>query len=88
LHITGGKQNLGNDIEKELSEKYCPRFAKIAADKGFITVDQAKEALAEQMDDDLSNKPHRLIGRILLEKRLLTSFQIEIVLNELLKKTE
>jgi len=79
---------MGNDIEKELSEKYCPRFAKIAADKGFITVDQAKEALAEQMDDDLSNKPHRLIGRILLEKRLLTSFQIEIVLNELLKKTE
>jgi len=77
---------MGNDIEKELSEKYCPRFAKIAADKGFITVDQAKEALAEQMDDDLSNRPHRLIGRILLEKRLLTSFQIEIVLNELLKK--
>jgi hypothetical protein len=79
---------MGNDIEKELSEKYCPRFAKIAADKGFITVDQAKEALAEQMDDDLSNKPHRLIGRILLEKRLLTSFQIEMVLNELLKKEE
>jgi len=79
---------MGNDIEKELSEKYCPRFAKIAADKGFITVEQAKEALAEQMDDDLSNKPHRLIGRILLEKRLLTSFQIEIVLNELLKKTD
>ncbi len=79
---------MGNDIEKELSEKYCPRFAKIAADKGFITVDQAKKALAEQMDDDLSNRPHRLIGRILLEKRLLTSFQIEIVLNELLKKAE
>jgi hypothetical protein len=79
---------MGKDIEKELSEKYCPRFAKIAADKGFITVEQAKEALAEQMDDDLSNRPHRLIGRILLEKRLLTSFQIEIVLNELLKKTD
>ncbi|MBI5097634.1 MAG: hypothetical protein HZB30_00140 [Nitrospirae bacterium] len=79
---------MGNDIERELSEKYCPRFAKIAVDKGYITVDQAKEALAEQMDDDLSNKPHRLIGRILLEKRLLTSLQIEIVLNELLKKAE
>jgi hypothetical protein len=79
---------MGNDIEKELSEKYCPRFAKIATDKGFITADQAKEALAEQMDDDLSNKPHRLIGRILLEKKWLTSLQIEIVLNELLKKTD
>ena len=79
---------MGNDIEKELSKKYCPRFAKIAADKGFITVEQAKEALAEQMDDDLSNRPHRLIGRILLEKGWVTSYQIEIVLNELLKKQE
>ena len=79
---------MGNDIEKKLSEKYCPRFAKLAVDKGFITADQAKEALAEQMDEDLSNKPHRLIGRILLEKRWLTSLQIEIVLNELLKIAE
>jgi hypothetical protein len=79
---------MGNDIEKELSEKYCPRFAKIASDKGFITSEQAKEALAEQMDDDLSNKPHRLIGRILLEKGWVTTHQIEIVLNELLKRPE
>lgn len=77
-----------NDIEKELSEKYCPRFAKIAVDKGFITAEQAKEALAEQMDDDLSNKPHRLIGRVLLEKKWLTSLQIEMVLNDLIKKAE
>jgi hypothetical protein len=77
-----------NDIEKELSEKYCPRFAMIAVNKGFITAEQAKEALAEQMDDDLSNKPHRLIGRVLLEKKWLSSLQIEMVLNDLLKKAE
>jgi len=76
------------DLEKELSEKYCPRFAKIAVDKGFITAEQAKKALAEQMDDDLDNKPHRLIGRILLEKGLLTALQIETVLNDLLKKAD
>ncbi len=77
---------MGNDIDKELSEKYCPRFAKIAVDKGFITVQQAKEALAEQMDDNLSNKPHRLIGRILLEKGWLTALQVETVLNDLFKQ--
>lgn len=77
---------MGNDIDKELSEKYCPRFAKIAVDKGFVTAAQAKEALNEQMDDDLANKPHRLIGRILMEKGWLTAPQIEIVLNELFKK--
>jgi len=76
------------DLEKELSKKYCPRFAKIAVDKEFITAEQAKKALAEQMDDDLANKPHRLIGRILLEKGLLTALQIEIILNDLLKKAD
>lgn len=79
---------MGNDVEKELSQKYCPRFAKIAADRRFITVEQAKKALAEQMDDDLSNRPHRLIGRILLEKGWITSEQINIVLNDLFKNKE
>lgn len=77
-----------NDVEKELSQKYCPRFAKIAANRRFITVEQAKKALAEQMDDDLSNRPHRLIGRILLEKGWITSEQINVVLNDLFKNKE
>ncbi|RJQ47858.1 MAG: hypothetical protein C4538_04705 [Nitrospiraceae bacterium] len=77
---------MANEVDKELSEKYCPRFAKIAVDRGFITSEQAKKALSEQMDEDLANKPHRLIGRILLEKGWITTQQIETVLNELFKK--
>ncbi|GBD96028.1 MAG TPA: hypothetical protein ENG83_15265 [Nitrospirae bacterium] len=75
-----------NDIDKELSKKYCPRFGMISVEKGFITVEQAKEALAEQLDDNLANKPHRLIGRIFLEKGWMTPKQIETVLNELFKQ--
>ena len=78
---------MGNEVDKELSGKYCPRFAKIAVDKGFVTAEQAKEALTEQMDDNISNRPHRLIGRIFLEKGWLTAQQIELVLNDLFKKT-
>jgi len=76
----------GNEVDKELSQKYCPRFAKLAADRGFITAEQAKEALAEQMDDDLADRPHRLIGRILLEKGLITAKQVEDILNALFEK--
>ncbi len=72
-----------NEIDKEISQKYCPRFAKIAVDRGFITTEEAKEALSEQMDDDLLDKPHRLIGRVLLDNGLITPEQIETVLNEL-----
>jgi len=78
---------MGNDVNKELSEKYCPRFAQVAVEKGLVTSEQAKKALSEQMDDNISNKPHRLIGKIFLDKGWLKPLQIEMVLNELFKKT-
>jgi len=78
---------MGNDVNRKLSEKYCPRFAQVAVEKGFVTSEQAKKALSEQMDDNLSNKPHRLIGKIFLDKGWLTPLQIEIVLNDLFMKT-
>ncbi len=74
-----------NDVYKELSKQYCPRFGKIAVDMEFITAKQLKEALVEQVEDDISNKSHRLIGQILLEKGWITDEQIDIVLNKLFK---
>jgi hypothetical protein len=64
----------------------CQKFAMIAVRKGFITLDQAKAALGEQMDDDLAGKHHRLVGGILLEKDWMTPQQIELVLSELFPK--
>lgn len=74
------------NIDKELSKKYCPRFAQLAVELSYITPEQAKEALAEQLDDNLANRQHRLIGRILLEKGWMKPDQIELVLNELFQK--
>jgi hypothetical protein len=56
---------MADKIDKELSEKYCPRFGMIAVEMGFVTAEQVKEAVTEQIDDDLSNRPHRLIGSLL-----------------------
>lgn len=66
--------------------KYCARFAEIAIKKGFITVEQAEAALLEQIDDDISNKPHRVIGGILFEKGWITPEQIGMVLDEIFQK--
>jgi hypothetical protein len=52
---------------------------------GFITGKQLKEALTEQVEDDLSEKPHRLIGNIFLENGWMTRKQIIVVLKELYK---
>ena len=75
-----------DDVDKELSAKYCQRFGMIAAEMGFISSDKIKEAMAEQMDDNFANKPHRLLGRILLERGWMSAQQVETVLNELFKR--
>ncbi len=74
-----------NDFIKKPSKQYRPRFGKIAVVMGVITVEQLKEALIEQVEDDLADKPHRVIGSILFEHSWITKEQIDIVLKELLK---
>jgi len=61
----------------------CRRFASIAVERGFITAEQAKAALAQQMDENLSNRPHRVIGAILMDKGWISPERIDVVLNEL-----
>ncbi|MBI4843339.1 MAG: hypothetical protein HY809_03315 [Nitrospirae bacterium] len=77
---------MDKDFDKELSKKYCPRFGMIAVSKGFTTPEQLKKAIAIQIEDDLSGKKHRLIGRIFFEEGWMTPAQIETVLNELFSK--
>ena len=67
-----------------LSQKYNPRFGQIAVEKGFVTSEQVKQALLEQINDDLAQRPHRQLGMILLQKGWMNAQQIEVVLNELL----
>ncbi|MFQ5687120.1 MAG: hypothetical protein ACE5GV_10710 [Candidatus Scalindua sp.] len=76
---------MAKDIDMEISKKYCNRFGVIAVGKEFVTAEQLKEALTVQADDNLSNKPHRLIGRVFFDKGWMTDEQINIVLNELFK---
>jgi hypothetical protein len=69
-----------NDVHiKTLSKQYCPQFGKVAVDIGFVTAEQLTEAIAEQAEDSLSNKPFRLIGKILFEHGWITRDQINFV---------
>ncbi len=69
-----------NDVYlKKLSKKHCPQFGKVAVDMGFITAEQLKQAIPEQVDDDLADKPHRFIGMMLFEDGWITNEQINIV---------
>jgi hypothetical protein len=74
---------MGNEVDRELSSKYCVRFAELAVKKGYVDPVKAKEAMSEQVDDDLNNRPHRLIGRILMDRGWMSPQDIESVLKEL-----
>ncbi len=74
-----------NDFIEKLTAIFS-RFGKIAVDMGFITSKQLKEAITEQIEDNLAGKPHRPTGKILLENGWMTNKQIDIVLEKLFKK--
>lgn len=59
------------------------RFGMIAVQKGFVTPEDVHRALDIQLSEDFSIGRHRLIGRILLDERLMTPEQLSAVLSDL-----
>lgn len=62
---------------------FCRRFGAIAVHKGFVKADEVKAALAEQVDDNVEGREHRLLGTILFERGWITEQRIELVLAQL-----
>jgi len=79
---------MANNTLKKLSDQFCPRFGQIAVNMGYISESQLKEALCQQVDENLSGKKHRLLGTILFEKGWMSSDQVEEAMNTLLEKIE
>ena len=62
-------------------EHYEKQFGIIAIEKGFITAENLIETLKIQVEEELQDKTHRLIGEILLDKGYITPTQIQDVLD-------
>jgi hypothetical protein len=48
-----------------------------------VSKEQIQQAIAEQVEDNLSKRPHRLLGSILREKGWLTKEQEKSILEEM-----
>ena len=59
------------------------RFGSIAYHRGYVMKEQIQTALAEQVEDNISGRPHRLLGTILREKGWLTEEQEKTVKDEM-----
>ncbi len=77
-----------NNEDSDVTKKYCVRFGVIAVDKGYINEDNLFEALALQIEENLNDDGHRLIGEILYGLGMMSEKEIEDVVNELLKEKE
>jgi hypothetical protein len=59
------------------------RFGVTAVKMGFITAAQLHKAMSIQLDEDLHDLEHRLIGQILLERAYINTGQIREVLRQM-----
>jgi hypothetical protein len=75
-----------NNLHKELSKKYGPRFGQLAVEFGFITEAQLIEALARQVREELNGSGHRLLGQILFDDDIMSAPQIEQVMTEMFRR--
>jgi hypothetical protein len=66
-------------------KKFCPRFGLLAVEMGFVTVEQVREAMGEQVDDDFARRPHRPLGDILVGKGWMSPREVDMVLEKLLE---
>ena len=64
---------------------HCPRFGQLAVNLGYLSAEQLKQGLSQQVDDNLAGRPHRVLGDIFIERGWLTAGQVDEVLKEMFK---
>lgn len=74
---------MGRDVDKLSPGMRYYRFGSIAVYRKYVTLDQVQRALAEQIEDDVMDKPHRRLGEILRDKNWLTEEQMKSILDEM-----
>ena len=63
-----------------MKKQYNKRFGTIAVDKGYISEDQLINALELQAKENVTEGKHRLLGQIFLDEGLLTTTQVDEIL--------
>lgn len=74
---------MGGPTEKSVSILRSYRFGSVVVYRGYASLRQVQQALAEQVEDDVNGRPHRLLGTILREKGWITEDQEKSILKEM-----
>lgn len=66
-------------------EHYEKRFGIIAIAKEYITPNDLVKGLTMQVNEDIRNMPHRLLGKIFFDMGIMTDKQVEEVLSDIFR---
>jgi hypothetical protein len=77
------EEAMGKDPSKLYPNLEIFRFGSIAVYRKYLTLVQVQKALAEQVEDDIMGRPHRLLGTILRENNWITEEQVKSILVEM-----
>jgi hypothetical protein len=80
MSIYKGKKRKNLDLRTDEGDEIQIRFGTVAVKKGFVTFEQVTEAMSIQVGEDIENRQHRMIGKILLDQRLMIQPQIDEVI--------
>ena len=64
-------------------EHYDKQFGIIAIEKGYISAENLIDGLRTQVEEDIQNNTHRLIGEILIDKGHMTLPQVNDIIAEM-----
>lgn len=76
---------MNKNINTQIDVKLANKFGQIAIEMGFVTAEQVKQVLSEQVSIDSFSRlrPPRLIGEIFSEKGWMTQKQIQMVMDKI-----
>ena len=63
------------------------RFGDVAVSLGYVRRNEVEAAFAVQRLDHVGGRPHRLLGQILVDLKMMTSAQVSQVLEVLVQET-
>ena len=74
---------MDKNSDKKYFDDFTHRFGTIAVEMDFVTIEQVLEVLSEQVMDNHYRRRQKKIGRLMIEKGLMSSQQVDAVLEKL-----
>lgn len=74
---------MDKNSDKKYLDDFTHRFGTLAVELGFVTIQQVLEVICEQVMDNHYRKQQKKIGRLMIEKGLMSSKQVDEVLEKL-----